>query len=175
MGELAATHRLGRMRRLRMLEDQKAWKREAGFDRIETIAKISERHFFAGFHSEPLQTKLYNSREPHTSEECMLQMRVDVEQLTMEIALSQPAPPPQCDSSPRRLPAVDTESDKPRTPERSPAIGTGSGGPGVLRAKSQSTESEIMFPLQFSVDVFFCVSAAQPRSRSVFCFSQASG
>ena len=34
--ELAATHRLGRMRRLRMLEEQKTWKREAGFDRIET-------------------------------------------------------------------------------------------------------------------------------------------
>ena len=30
--ELAATHRLGQMRRLQMLEKKKAWKREAGFD-----------------------------------------------------------------------------------------------------------------------------------------------
>ena len=30
--ELAATHRLGKMRRLRMLEEHKAWKREPGFD-----------------------------------------------------------------------------------------------------------------------------------------------
>ena len=30
--ELAATHRLGQMRRLRILEEQKAWKQEASFD-----------------------------------------------------------------------------------------------------------------------------------------------
>ena len=39
-------------------------------------------------------------------------MRVGVERLGMEILLSQPAPPPQCDSLPRRSPAVDTGSDK---------------------------------------------------------------
>ena len=38
--ELAATHRLGPMRRLRMLEEQNAWKREAGFDRIELTAEM---------------------------------------------------------------------------------------------------------------------------------------
>ena len=38
--ELAATHRSGQMRRLLMLEKQKAWKREFGFDRIETAAEI---------------------------------------------------------------------------------------------------------------------------------------
>ena len=32
--ELAATHRLGQMRRLLMLEEQNAWKRKAGFDYI---------------------------------------------------------------------------------------------------------------------------------------------
>ena len=37
--ELTATHRLGQMRRLRMLEEQKAWKREAGFDCIEIAPK----------------------------------------------------------------------------------------------------------------------------------------
>ena len=43
--ELAATHRLGQMRRLRMLEEQKAWKREAGFDRIDTAAKMDAQRF----------------------------------------------------------------------------------------------------------------------------------
>ena len=56
----------------------------------------------------------------------------------MEIVLSQPAPPPQCDSSPRR----------------SLAVGTGSDEPGLSRAETQSTEREGMFPLQDSADVF---------------------
>ena len=85
---------------------REAWKREAGLDRIETIAEIHEQHFLAGFHSKPLYTKLYNPRGPHIPEENSLEMRVDVERLRMEIALSQPAPPLQCDSSPRRLPVV---------------------------------------------------------------------
>ena len=38
--ELAATHRLGQIRCLRMIEEQKAWKREAGFDYIDTAAEI---------------------------------------------------------------------------------------------------------------------------------------
>ena len=60
--ELAATHKLGQMRHLRMLEEQKAWKRETSFDRIEAIADMREQYFLAGFHSEPLYTKLYNPR-----------------------------------------------------------------------------------------------------------------
>ena len=40
--ELTATHRLGRMRRLRMLEEQNGWNREAGFDRIEITAEMDE-------------------------------------------------------------------------------------------------------------------------------------
>ena len=110
MRELAATHRLGRMRRLRILEEQKVGKREAGFDRIETMAEMREQHFLAGFHSEPLYT-LYNPRWLHSPEEHKLEMEVDVERLRMEIVLSQPAPPLQCDSLPRRLPAIDTGSD----------------------------------------------------------------
>ena len=43
--ELAATHRLGQMRRLLMLEEQKAWKREFGFDCIETAAEMDESAF----------------------------------------------------------------------------------------------------------------------------------
>ena len=38
--ELAASHKLEQMRRVRVLEKQVAWKREGGFDRIETIAEI---------------------------------------------------------------------------------------------------------------------------------------
>ena len=64
--ELAATHRLEQIRRLRMLEKQKAWKRETGFDRIEIIAEVREQHFLAGFDSEPLDdAKLYNPRWPY--------------------------------------------------------------------------------------------------------------
>ena len=36
--ELAATDRIGKMRRLLMLEEHKTWIREFGFDRIETAA-----------------------------------------------------------------------------------------------------------------------------------------
>ena len=74
-------------------------------------------------------------------------MRVDVLELRIEIVLSEPAPPPQCDSSPRRLSAVDTGSDEPGTPRQLPAMGTGSDEPGVSRAESRSTEREGMFPL----------------------------
>ena len=38
--ELTATHRLGQIRRLLMLEEHKTWKREFGFDRIETAAEM---------------------------------------------------------------------------------------------------------------------------------------
>ena len=96
--ELPVTHRLGQMCRLRILEEQKAWKREAGFDRIETAAEMDAQRFRSGL-SEPYYGKLSKPRWPYTCEECTLEMRVDVERLKMEILLSQPAPP-QCDSSP---------------------------------------------------------------------------
>ena len=35
------------MRRLRMLEEQEAWKREAGFDRIEIIAEMHAQRLHA--------------------------------------------------------------------------------------------------------------------------------
>ena len=95
--ELAVTHRLERMRRLRMLEEQKAWKREAGFGRIENIVEMREQHSLAGFRLEPLNSKLYNPRWPHIPEEHTLEMRVDFERLRMETVLSQPTTPPQCD------------------------------------------------------------------------------
>ena len=151
VGELAATHRLGKIHRLRMLHEQKAWKREAGFDYSDTAAEMDARRSRTNLVSEPFfYSKMFSPRCPNTHEEFTLQMRVDVEGLRMEIVLSQPEPPLQCDASPRRLLAVDTGSEEPETPRRLPAIGTGSDEPGVLQA--QSTERNGNFSLQASVD-----------------------
>ena len=165
--ELAAPHRLGQMRRLRMLEEQKAWKREAGFDRIDTAAEMDAQRFRTNLVSEHFYSKLFNPRWPHTPNECTLEMRVDAERLRMEIVLSQPAPPPQCDPSPRRLPAVDTGSEEPRTPRRSPAIGTGSDEPRVSRAETQSTEREESVPLQASADGFLRFNCTSPERECI--------
>ena len=43
--ELGSTDRLGQMRRLRMLEGQRAWKREASFDRIDPAAEVNVQRF----------------------------------------------------------------------------------------------------------------------------------
>ena len=83
------------MRRLRMLEEQKAWKRQAGFDRIEIPSKMRAQDLHAGFDSKPLYTELYDPKCPHTPEEHNLEMDVDVERLRVKIPLSQPAPLPQ--------------------------------------------------------------------------------
>ena len=140
--ELAATHRLGQVRRLRMLEEQKAWKREAGFDHIDTAAEMSAQRFRTNLVSEFFYGEMFNPRWFYTPNESTLEIKVDVKQLRMEIVISQPAPPLQCDPSPRRLPAVDTGSEEPGTPRRSPAIGTGSHEPGASRAETQPTERE---------------------------------
>ena len=42
---LAATHRPGPMRRLLMLKEQKAWKRQVGFNRIATAAEMNAQRF----------------------------------------------------------------------------------------------------------------------------------
>ena len=76
--KLTATHRLGRMRRLRMLEEQKAWEREAGINRIEITSEMVTQRFRSDI-SEPYSRKLYDPRWPHTSEEHTLEMEVDVE------------------------------------------------------------------------------------------------
>ena len=98
--ELAATHRLGRMHFLRMLEEQKIWKRKADFDRVEMTAKMDEQRVRTGLDLESFFFKLYNPRWPHTSEEHTLELNVEVEILRMEIVLLQPVLPPQCDSWP---------------------------------------------------------------------------
>ena len=99
--ELAATRRLGQMHRLRILEEPKAWKRKAGFDRIEITAEMDEQCLYTGFDLQLFNTKLYNPRWSHSSEEHKLEMEVNVERLRMEVLLSEPTPPPQCHSSTR--------------------------------------------------------------------------
>ena len=93
---------------------------------------------------------MFNPRRPYTHEEFSLEMRVDVEGLRIEIVLSQPEPPLQCDVSPRWFPAVDTGSEEPGTPRRLSTIGMGPDEPGVSRAPS--TEREEFFPRQASVN-----------------------
>ena len=140
-----------------MLENQKAWKREAGFERIEIITEMDAQRFRTDFDSEPLYTKLYNPRWPHTPAENTLEFNVEVEGLRKEILLSQPALSPQDDLSPRQ----------------SPAVGTGLNEPGIPHAESQSTEREEIFPSQASLDVFLHVSCIRNR-RLLFCFKQTS-
>ena len=162
--ELAATHRLGQMRRLLMHEKQKTWKREFGFDRIETVAEIDVKRSYTSTSPVPdpfFYQNMVVPRHSHTPAEFTLDMKVDVEGLRMKTILSQPAPP-QCDPLPRRA-AVDTGSEGPGTPPRSPAIGTGSDGPGVSRIET-STEEEGVFPLETSMNGFLrlnCTSIEQ--------------
>ena len=96
--------------------------------------------------SEPLYTELYKLRWPRNPKEYKLEMSVDVERVRLEISFSQPVPSPECDSSPRRSPAIGTGSDEPRVP----------------RAETQqSTEQAILFPLQASVDGFLHVDCTR--------------
>ena len=142
--KLAATHRLGQMHRLLMHEKHKAWKREFGFDRIETAAEMDEKFSRTSTSLVPnpfFYRNMVIPRHPHTPDEFTLEMKVDVEGLRMEIIFSQPASS-QCDPSPRRA-TVDTGSEEPGTPLQSPAIGTGSEEPGASRA-----------PFEISMDGF---------------------
>ena len=119
VAKLAATHRLGQIRRLLM--------HEMGFDRIETAAEMDEKRSRTSTSPVPDPSFYRNMvipRRPHSPDEFTLEMKVDVEGLPMEIILSQPASS-RCDPSPRRA-AVDTGSEEPGTPPRSPTIGRGS-------------------------------------------------
>ena len=163
----AATHRLGQMRRFLMHEKHKVWKRELGFDRIETAAEMDKKR--SRISTSPVPNPFFYRNmvipsHPHTPDEFTLEMKVDVEGLRMEIILSQPASS-QCDPSPRRA-AVDTGSEEPGTPQQSPAISTGSEEPGTppqspaistgpfgaSRAETQM-EKEI-FPFETSMNSF---------------------
>ena len=139
------------MRRLLMLEEQKAWKREAGFVYIETAAEMDAQRFRTSLVSETfLYRNMFDPRLPRTPDEFKLEMRVDVERLRMEIALSQPAPRSQCDPSLRRL----------------PAIGTGLGELGVSRAET-STDKEENTPLEPSVDGFLRLNCRSPEQECI--------
>ena len=153
VGELVATHRLGQMRRLLMHEKCKTWKRVFGFDRIETATEMDEKRSRTSTSPVPDPSFYRNMvipRHPHTPDEFTLEIKVDVEGLRMEIILSQPASS-QCFPSPRR-PAVNTGSEEPGEPRRSPAIGKEL-GPGVSQFET-STEEERFFPLETSIDGF---------------------
>ena len=116
-----------------MYERHKVWKREFGFERIETATEMDEKR--SRISTSPVTNpSFYRSMvipdHPHTPEEFSLQMKVNVEGLRMEITLSQ-SPSSECDTSPRRA-AVDTGSEERRTPPQSPAISTGSGPKGEI-------------------------------------------
>ena len=108
--ELAATHRTGQMRRLLMLKEQKAWKREFGFDCIETAAEIDEKRFHTSLVSDPFFFRnMFNPRRPHTPDDFTLEMKLNVQRLRTEIILSQLAlirgqrNPERCDGRPRSV------------------------------------------------------------------------
>ena len=114
VANLAATHRLGQMRRLLMHEKRKTWKREFGFNRIETCAEMDEKRFRTS--TSPVPDPFFNRsmvacQRPHTPDEFTLKRKVDVESLRMKIIFSQPASS-QCDPSSRRA-VVDTGSEEP--------------------------------------------------------------
>ena len=115
-------------------------------------------------------TKMFNPRRPHTPDNFTLEMKVNVERLRTEIILSQPAPRPQCDPTPRRLPAVDTGSEEPGTLRRSPAIGTGSDEPGVSRA--ETTEKEEIVPFETSMDGFLRFNCTSPDQEDTIILLQ---
>ena len=161
----AATHRLGQMRLLLMHEKHKVWKREFGYDRLETAAEMDEKRSRTS--TSPVSNPFFYRNmavpsHPHTPDEFTLEMKVDVEGLRMEIILSQPASS-QCDPSPRRA-AVDKGSVEPGTPQQSPAISTGpvepgtqpqspaisTGSPGPSQAATQMEEE--ISPFESSMD-----------------------
>ena len=154
VAELAATHCLGQVRLLLMHEKHKAWKREFGFDRIETAAEMDEKRSRTSTSPVPnpfFYRNMVIPRHSHTPDDFSLEIKVDVEGLRMEIILSQPASS-KCDPSPRRA-AVDTGSEEPGMPPNSPAISTGS-GPGASQAETQIMEEEEIFPFETSMDGF---------------------
>ena len=127
-----ATHRLGKMRFLLMHEKYKVWKREFGYDRLETAAEMDEKRSRTSTSPVPnpfFYRNMVISTHPHTPDGFNLQMKVDVEGLRMEIILSQ-TPSSECDPSPRRG-AVDTGSEEPETPQQSPATSTRPVEPGT--------------------------------------------
>ena len=162
------------MRRLLMLEEQKAWKREAGFDYIETAAEMDARRSRSNVVPETFfYRNIFNPRRPHTPDKLTLEMKVDVERLRTEITLSQRALRSQCDPSPRRLPAVDSGSEKPETLRLSPRSVGGRTNPEYRELRQRSGNK---LSLLKSVWMVFCALTAQTRTRRIplFCIDQTS-
>ena len=84
-------------------------------------------------------------------------MKIEVGRLKLEILLSQLPPPPRCDLSPRRSPAVDT----------------GLGEPEVSHADIQQAEQEGSFPFQAVVDSFLRVDCTRIPEQEANLPSQA--
>ena len=55
-------HRPGQTHRLQMPEEQKTWKREAGFDRIDIAGEMDAQRFRTNLVSEPFYSMLCNPR-----------------------------------------------------------------------------------------------------------------
>ena len=80
--ELAATHRLGKIRRLLMHEEHKTWKREFGFDRIEMAAEMDENRSRTSTSPVPnpfFYRNMVIPRYLHNPVKFTLEMKVDVE------------------------------------------------------------------------------------------------
>ena len=145
VGELAATRRLGQMRRLLMHEQHKIWKREFGFDRNDAAAEMDEKRSRTSTSPAPypyFYRKIVIPKQPHTPDEFTLEMKMDVERRRMEDILSQPAPQPQRDPSPRRA-AVDTGSEEPGTPNDRPRSVRGGTNPENCGLKHQRKRKEL--------------------------------
>ena len=146
--KLAATHMLEKMRRVQTIEKQPAWKREGGFDRIETMAEVHAetlRRMHAGYGPEPYYTGLFNPRRTHTPEEFTLDLKVEVESLRMEVLLSKPLPPPIYNLPPRRSSAAGTELNE----------------PGEQHPEMQQTEQGGNLPFQAGGDGFLHLNYAR--------------
>ena len=167
-----ATHRLGQMRCLLMHEKHKAWKREFGFDRIETAAEMDEKRSRTSTSPVPnpfFYRNMVIPRHPHTPDEFTLEMKVDVEGLRMEIIPCNP-----------RRHSVIHRRDAPRSirgqrnPERRRNRPPSVRGRGLGHRVPKRKWRKKFSPLK-PVWVVFCVQFSQAWSRSVFCDNQTSG
>ena len=145
------------MRSLLLHERHKVWKREFGYDRLETAAEMDEKRSRIST-SAVTNPFFYRSmvipNHPHTPEEFSLQMKVDVEGLRMEIILSHP----------RRQSAIHRR-DAPRSLR-------GQRNPERRRSRLRLVRGQDpreKFSLLKPVGMCFCVQNAQARRRSIFC------
>ena len=78
------------MRRVQMLEQRATWMRKNGFDGTDIIAERHEEtltHLHADLDPEPCYTGICNPRRPLTRGEINLDLKVEVESLSMELLL----------------------------------------------------------------------------------------